>query len=168
MVCGRGAAIEVTDCLQSCLVYLGVKVTMPSEKRKNNPYSGIAEKVEQIMAGIAKEMPNLSPNDLAVVRRAMKSLVRNTRAGAERLAILHVLGTNESVPGTVLYKLCSQKVEKRVRELRSVGVDIRCWVETRPDGYSHAVYGWSGFRLWREHRMLHETEEKQPSLKRVM
>jgi hypothetical protein len=23
---------------------------MPSEKRKNNPYSGIAEKVEQIMA----------------------------------------------------------------------------------------------------------------------
>jgi hypothetical protein len=141
---------------------------MPSEKRKNNPYSGIAEKVEQIMAGIAKEMPNLSPNDLAVVKRAMKSLARNTRAGAERLAILHVLGSNESVPGTVLYKLCSQKVDKRVRELRSVGVDIRRWVETRPDGYSHAVYGWSGFRLWREHEMLNETEEKQPSLKRVM
>jgi hypothetical protein len=120
------------------------------------------------MAGIAKEMPNLSPNDLAVVRRAMKSLARNTRAGAERLAILHVLGSNESVPGTVLYKLCSQKVDKRVRELRSVGVDIRCWVETRPDGYSHAVYGSSGFRLWREHRLLNETEEKQPSLKRVM
>ena len=141
---------------------------MPSEKRKNNPYSGSAEKVEQIMAGIAKDMPNLSPNGLAIVRRAMKSLVRNTRAGAERLAILHVLGNNESVPATVLYKLCSQKVEKRVRELRSVGVDIRCWFETRPDGYTHAVYGWSGFRLWREHRLLNETEEKQPSLKRVM
>lgn len=106
------------------------KSEMSTQKRKNNPYSCIAEKVEQIMDGIAKEMPNLSANDLQVVRRAMKSLARNTRAGAERLAILHVLGTNESVPGTVLYKLCSQKVEKRVRELRSVGVDIRCWVET--------------------------------------
>ena len=141
---------------------------MPSEKRKNNPYSGIAERVEQIMAGIAKEMPNLSPNDLEVVRRAMKSLARNTRAGAERLAILHVLGTNESVPGTVLYQLCSQRVEKRVRELRSVGVDIRRWSEVRPDGYYHFVYGWSGFRLWQGHRLLTETEEDQPSLKRVM
>jgi hypothetical protein len=28
---------------------------MPSEKRKNNPYSGMAEKMEQIMAGIAEE-----------------------------------------------------------------------------------------------------------------
>jgi len=137
--------------------FRGVKVTMPSEKRKNNPYSDAAEKMEQIMDGIAKDMPNLSPNDLAVVRRAMKSLARNTRAGAERLAILHVLGSNESVPGTVLYKLCSQKVEKRVRELRSVGVDIRCWVETRPDGYSHAVYGWAGFKLWQAHRLLNET-----------
>ena len=141
---------------------------MPSEKRKNNPYSGMAEKAEQIMSEIAKDMPNLSPNGLAIVRRAMKSLTRNTRAGAERLAILHVLGNNESVPGTVLYKLCSQRVDKRVRELQSVGVDIRCWVEIRPDGYSHAVYGWSGFRLWQQHRMLTETEEKQPSLKRVM
>jgi len=144
------------------------KSEMSTQKRKNNPYSCIAEKVEQIMDGIAKEMPNLSANDLQVVRRAMKSLARNTRAGAERLAILHVLGTNESVPGTVLYKLCSQKVEKRVRELRSVGVDIRCWVETRPDGYSHAVYGWSGFRLWKEHRLLHESADKLPSLRRVM
>ena len=142
MQIGRPAACNL------CPPHAGVKVTMPSEKRKNNPYASITEKVEQIMDGIAKEMPNLSANDLQVVRRAMKSLARNTRAGAERLAILHVLGTNESVPGTVLYKLCSQKVEKRVRELRSVGVDIRCWVEPRPDGYSHAVYGWSGFRLW--------------------
>lgn len=141
---------------------------MPSEKRKNNPYSGIADKVEKIMAGIASEMPNLSPNDLAVVQRAMRSLARNTRAGAERLAILHLLGANESLPGTVLYRVCGQRVDKRVRELRSVGVDIRRWVETRPDGYSHAVYGWSGFKLWQEHRMLHEGEDKQPSLKRVM
>lgn len=141
---------------------------MPGEKRKNNPYSGMAEKMEQIMAGIAEEMPNLSANDLQVVRRAMKSLVRNTRAGAERVAILHALGTHESVPGTVLYKLCSQHVDKRVRELRSVGVDIRRWFETRPDGYTHAVYGWSGFRLWQQRRMLTETEEKQPSLKHVM
>ena len=141
---------------------------MPSEKRKNNPYSGIAGKVEMIMAGIASEMPNLSPNDLAVVRRAMKSLARNTRAGAERLAILHVLGTNESVPGTVLYRLCGERVDKRVRELRSVGVDIRRWPEIRPDGYHHFVYCWRGFRLWQEHRLLNETEEKQPSLKRIM
>jgi hypothetical protein len=124
---------------------------MPSEKRKNNSYSDMAAKVEKIMAGIAEEMPNLSANDLQVVRRAMKSLARNTRAGAERLAILHVLESNESVPGTVLYRLCGHRVDKRVRELRSVGVDVRRW-----------------FELWREHRMLHETEEKQPSLKRVM
>jgi hypothetical protein len=141
---------------------------MANQKRKNNPYSDMAAKVEKIMAGIAEEMPNLSANDLQVIRRAMKSLARNTRAGAERLAILHVLGTNESVPGTVLYRLCGQRVDKRVRELRSVGVDIRRWAETRPDGFSHAVYGWSGFRLWQEHRMLTETEEKHPSLKRVM
>jgi hypothetical protein len=141
---------------------------MSRQQRKNNPYSGTAEKVEQIMAGIAEEMPNLSANDLQVVRRAMKSLVRDTRAGAERLAILHVLGTNESVPGTVLYRLCGQRVDKRVRELRSVGVDVGRWFETRPDGCSYAVYGWSGFRLWQEHRLLHETAEKQPSLKRVM
>src|ERR1043166_1465895 len=127
---------------------------MPSEKRKNNPYSGIAEEAKQIMAGIAKEMPNLSPNDLEVVRRAMKSLAMNTRAGAEGLAILHVLGTNESVPGTVLYQLCSQRVEKRVRELRSVGVDIRRWSEVRPDGYYHFVYGWGGLRVWPEPRPL--------------
>jgi hypothetical protein len=141
---------------------------MANQKSKNNPYSDIAAKVEKIMAGIAEQMPNLSANDLQVVRRAMKSLARNTRAGAERLAILHVLGTNESVPGTVLYRLCGERVDKRVRELRSVGVDVRRWSETLPDGYSHSVYGWSGFRLWQEHRMFHETEEKQPSLKRVM
>jgi hypothetical protein len=146
----------------------GVKVTMPSEKRKNNPYSGIVEKVEQIIAGIAEQMPNLTANDLQVVRRAAKVLARNTRAGAERLAILHVLGTNESVPGTMLYQLCSQRVEKRVRELQSIGMDIRRWSEIRPDGYCHSVYGWSGFREWQEHRLLHEGEDKQPSLKRVM
>jgi hypothetical protein len=141
---------------------------MANQKRKNNPYSDMTAKVEKIMAGIAEEMPNLSANDLQVVRRAMRSLARNTRAGAERLAILHVLGTNESVPGTVLYQLCGQRLDKRVRELRSVGVDVQRWFETRPDGYTHAVYGWSGFRLWKQHRMLTETEEKQPSLRRVM
>lgn len=141
---------------------------MPNEKRKNNPYSGIAEKVEQIMAGIAEQMPNLSANDLQVVRRAAKVLARNTRAGAERLAILHILGTNEAVPGTVLYQLCSKRVEKRVRELQSIGMDIRRWSEIRPDGYYHSVYGWSGFRVWQEHRLLNEGEDKQPSLKRVM
>jgi len=141
---------------------------MANQKRKNNPYSDIAAKVEKIMAGIAEQMPNLSPNDLAMVQRAMKSLARNTRAGAERLAILHLLGANESVPGTVLYRLCGPRVDKRVGELRSVGVDVRRWVETRPDGFSHAVYGWSGFRVWQEHRMLHDSEEKLPSLKRVM
>lgn len=139
---------------------------MAKQKRKNNP--NIAAKVEQIMAGIAEEIPNLSPNGLAIVRRALKSLARNTRAGAERLAIVQLLGTNESLPGTVLYRVCGQRVDKRVRELRSVGVDIRRWVETRPDGYSHAVYGWAGFRSWQEYRLFNETEEKQPSLKRVM
>jgi hypothetical protein len=137
---------------------------MPSEKRKTSPYSGIAEKVEKIMADIAEQMPKLSANDLAVVQRAMKSLTRNTRAGAERLAILHLLGANESL----LYRVCGHRVDKRVRELRSVGVDIRRWFETNADGFSHAVYGWAGFRSWQEHRLLHETEDKQPSLKRVM
>ena len=141
---------------------------MSQQKRKNNPYSGLASRVEKIMAGIAEQMPNLSPNDLGVVRRAMKSLARNTRAGAERLAILHLLGTNEAVPGNVLYRLCGERVDKRVRELRSVGVDVRRWVETRPDGFSHVIFGWAGFRLWQEHRLLNDTEEKQPSLKRVM
>ena len=141
---------------------------MPGKRTKDNPYSGIAEKVEKIMADIAEQMPKLSANDLAVVQRAIKFLARNTRAGVERLAILQLLGTNESVPGTVLYQLCSQRVEKRVRELQSIGMDIRCWSETRPDGYSHSVYGWSGFRLWQEHRLLHGGEDKQPSLKRVM
>jgi hypothetical protein len=65
---------------------------MGNQKRKNSQYSDITAKVEKIMAGIADQMPNLSANDLAVVQRAMKSLARNTRAGAERLAILHLLG----------------------------------------------------------------------------
>ena len=141
---------------------------MTKQKSKDNPYSGIVEKVEKIMADIAEQMPKLSANDLAVVQRAIKFLARKTRAGVERLAILQLLGTNESVPGTVLYQLCSQRVEKRVRELKSIGMDIRRWSETRPDGYSHSVYGWSVFRLWQEHRLLHEGEDKQPSLKRVM
>jgi hypothetical protein len=145
-----------------------VRINMAKGNSKDNPYSGIAEKVEKIMAGLAEQMPNLSPNDLAVVHRTMKFLARNTRAGAERLAILHLLGTNEAVPGTVLYQLCSQRVEKRVRELQSVGIDIRRWSEVRPDGYYHSVYGWSGFRLWQEHRLLNEGEDKQPSLRRVM
>lgn len=141
---------------------------MPSEKRKNNPISGMTEKLEQIMAGIAKDMPNLSPEGLAIVRRAMKSLARNTRAAAERLAILQLLGTNESLPGTVLYRVCGERLDKRVRELRSVGVDIRRWAETNAEGFSYAVYGWAGFRPWQEYRLLNATEEKQPSLKRVM
>jgi hypothetical protein len=141
---------------------------MAEQNGKDNPYSGVEEKVKRIMADIAEQMPKLSANDLAVVQRAIKLLARKTRAAAERLAILQLLGTNEAVPGTVLYQLCSKRVEKRVRELRSVGVDIRRWVEVRPDGYSHCVYGWSGFRLWQEHRLLTEGEEKQPSLKRVM
>jgi hypothetical protein len=65
---------------------------MAKPKSKDNPYSGIAEKVEKIMAGLAEQMPNLSANDLAVVHRTMKFLARDTRAGAERLAILHLLG----------------------------------------------------------------------------
>lgn len=141
---------------------------MVKQKSKDNPYYGIAEKVEKIMTGIAEQMPNLSANDLAVVQRALKFLARNTRAGAERLAILHLLGTNEAVPGTVLYQFCSQRVEKRIRELQSIGMDIRRWAETRPDGFSHAVYGWSGFRIWQQHRLLTETEEKLPSLKRII
>jgi hypothetical protein len=141
---------------------------MAKAKSKDDPYFGIAEKVKKIMADIAEQMPKLSANDLAVVHRAIKFLARNTQAGAERLAILQLLGTHEAVPGTVLYQLCSQRVDKRVRELQSIGMDIRRWSEMRPDGYYHSVYGWSGFRLWQEHRLLHETEEKQPSLKRVM
>lgn len=120
------------------------------------------------MAEIAEQMPKLSPNDMTVFQRAIKFLARNTRAGAERLAILHMLGTHEAVPGTVLYQHCSQRVDKRVRELQSIGMDIRRWSEIRPDGYYHAVYGWSGFRLWQEHRLLYEGEDKQPSLKKVM
>jgi len=142
------------------------KSEMSSEKHKNKESSGIAAKVEKIMAGIAAEM-NLSANDLAIVKRAMKSLARNTRAAAERMAILQLLGANESLPGTVLYRVCGQRLDKRVRELRSVGVDIRRWAELRPDGYYHAVYGWAGFRPWQEHKLLHESADKLPSLKRV-
>lgn len=139
---------------------------MANPKRKNN--SGKAEKMEKIMAGIAADMPNLSANDLAIVKRAMKSLARNTRAGAERLAILQLLGANESLPGTVLYRICGQRLDKRMRELRSVGVDVRRWVETNAEGFSYVVYGWAGFRPWQEYRLLHESEDKLPSLKRVM
>jgi hypothetical protein len=141
---------------------------MAKQESKGNPYSDIEEKVKKLIAGIAEQMPKLSPNDMAVLQRAIKVLARNTRAGAERLAILHLLGTHEAVPGTVLYQLCSQRVEKRVRELRSIGMDIRRWSETRPDGYSHSVYRWSAFRLWQQHRMLTETEEDLPCLRRVM
>jgi hypothetical protein len=141
---------------------------MPRQERKKNPYSDLAVKVEKIVADIAEQMPNLSANDLAIVERATKFLARNTRAGAERLAILHLLGTNESVPGTVLYRVCSQRVDKRVGELRSVGVDIRRWFETNADGFSYAVYGWAAFKLLQAHRLFNEPEEKQPSLKRVM
>lgn len=139
---------------------------MANPKRKNN--SGKAEKMEKIMSGIAADMPNLSANDLAIVKRAMKSLARNTRAGAERLAILQLLGANESLPGTVLYRICGQRLDKRMRELRSVGVDVRRWVETNAEGFSYVVYGWAGFRPWQEYRLLHESEDKLPSLKRVM
>lgn len=141
---------------------------MPSEKRKNNAYFEIAAKVKQIMAGIAAEMAKLSPNDRAIVKREMKSLARNSRAAAERMAILQLLGANESLPGTVLYRVCGERVDKRVRELRSIGVDIHRWVETNADGLSYAVYGWAGFRAWREHKLLNETEDNLPSLKRVM
>ncbi len=137
---------------------------MAGQTRKNSR----VEKMEKVMAEIAADMPNLSANDLQVVRRAMRSLARNTRAGAERLAILQLLGANESLPGTVLYRVCGQRLDKRVRELRSVGVDIRRWVETNTEGFSYVVYGWAGFRPWQEYRMLNATEEKQPSLKRVM
>lgn len=98
---------------------------MAKQESKGNPYLDIEEKVKKLIAGIAEQMPKLSPNDMAVLQRAIKVLARNTRAGAERLAILHLLGTHEAVPGTVLYQLCSQRVEKRVRELRSIGMDIR-------------------------------------------
>jgi hypothetical protein len=43
---------------------------MSRQNRKNNPHSGLARKVEEIIAGIATQMPNLSANDLAVVQRA--------------------------------------------------------------------------------------------------
>jgi hypothetical protein len=141
---------------------------MSDQKRKANPYSGVARKVEEVMASIAKQMPKLSPNDQLIVERAAKVLAQNTRAGVERLAILHLLGTHEAVPGTVLYQLCSNRLDRRMRELQSIGMDIRRWIETRPDGLSHIVYGWTGFKQWQAHHLLHDTEEKQPSLRRVM
>lgn len=141
---------------------------MAKQENKDDLYFELVEKVKKIFAGIAEQLSKLSPNELAAVKRGLKLLVRRTPAGAERLAILHLLETNEAVPGTVLYQICSHRVEKRVRELRSMGFDIRRWSETRPDGYSHSVYGWSAFRMWQEHRMLTETEEELPSLKRVM
>jgi hypothetical protein len=141
---------------------------MAEQNGKDNPYSGIEEKVKKIMADIAEQMPKLSANDLAVVQRAIKLLARKTRAAAERLAILQLLGTNESVPGRVLYQLCNKRVVQRVRELRSIGMDIRHWGETGPDGMGYDVYGWMGFRQWQAYRLLNEGEDKQPSLKRVM
>jgi len=141
---------------------------MSRQNRKNNPHSVLARKLEEIVAGITTQMPNLSANDLAVVQRAARVLARNTRAGTERLAILHLLGTNDSVPGRVLYQVCGNRVSRRVRELRSLGMDIRHWGETGPDGFGYDVYGWMGFRQWQAYRMLNEDAEKQPSLKRVM
>lgn len=141
---------------------------MSRQNRKNNPHSSLASKVEEIIAGITTQMPNLSANDLAVVQRAAKVLARNTRAGMERLAVLQLLGTNDSVPGRVLYQVCGNRVAKRVRELRSLGMDIRHWGETGLDGFGYDVYGWAGFRQWQAYRMLNEDAEKQPSLKRVM
>lgn len=141
---------------------------MPPKNLKNNPHSGLARKIEEIVTEVVKQMPNFSANDLAVLERAIKVLARNTRAGAERLAILHLLGTNESVPGRVLYQFCNKRLAQRVRELRSIGMDIRHWGETGPDGMGYDVYGWAGFRQWKAYRMLTEDAEKQPSLKRVM
>ena len=55
---------------------------MAKQRSKDNPYSGIVEKVEKIMAGIRESsIPDLSTNDLAMVQRAIKFLARNTRAG---------------------------------------------------------------------------------------
>jgi hypothetical protein len=139
-----------------------------SRQNRKNSKSDLARKVEEIFSGIVKQMPNLSANDLGVMERAVKVLARNTRAGAERLAILQLLGTNESVPGRVLYQICNKRLRHRVRELRAIGMDIRHWGETGPDGYGYDVYGWTGFRQWQAYRMLNEDEEKQPSLKRVM
>lgn len=141
---------------------------MAKQENKDNLIFELKEKLKKILSGIAEQLSKLSPNELAVVERGLKLLARKTPAGAERLAILHLLETNEAVPGTVLYQLCSHRVEKRIRELRSIGFDIRRWSETRPDGYSHSVYGWSAFRMWQEHRMLTRTEEELPSLRRVM
>ena len=141
---------------------------MSRQNRKNNPNADLARKIEEIVTEIIKQMPNFSANDLVVLERAIKVLARNTRAGAERLAILHLLGTNESVPGRVLYQFCNKRLGQRVRELRSIGMDIRHWGETGPDGIGYDVYGWAGFRQWQAYRMLNEDAEKQPSLKRVM
>jgi hypothetical protein len=139
-----------------------------SRQNHKNSKSALTRKVEEIFSGVVKQMPNLSAKELAAMEHATKVLARNTRAGAERLAILHLLGTNESVPGRVLYQICNKRLAQRVRELRAIGMDIRHWGETGPDGYGYDVYGWAGFRQWQAYRMLNEDEEKQPSLKQVM
>jgi hypothetical protein len=139
-----------------------------SRQNHKNSKSALTRKVEEIFSGVVKQMPNLSAKELAAMEHATRVLARNTRAGAERLAILHLLGTNESVPGRVLYQICNKRLAQRVRELRAIGMDIRHWGETGPDGYGYDVYGWAGFRQWQAYRMLNEDEEKQPSLKRVM
>lgn len=141
---------------------------MSSQKEKSQEFLEIAAKVRKIMAGIAEEMAKLSPNERAIVKREMKCLSRNSPAAAERMAILQLLGANESLPGTVLNMVCGERVAKRVRELGSIGVDIRRWVETDADGFSYTVYGWTGFREWQEHKWLKKTEDELPSLKRVM
>jgi hypothetical protein len=139
-----------------------------SRQNHKNSKSALTRKVEEIFSGVVKQMPNLSAKELAAMEHATRVLARNTRAGAERLAILHLLGTNESVPGRVLYQICNKRLAQRVRELRAIGMDIRHWGETGPDGYGYDVYGWAGFRQWQAYRMLNEDEEKQPSLKQVM
>jgi hypothetical protein len=139
-----------------------------SRQNHKNSKSALTRKVEEIFSGVVKQMPNLSAKELAAMEHATKVLARNTRAGAERLAILHLLGTNESVPGRVLYQICNKRLRHRVRELRAIGMDIRHWGETGPDGYGYDVYGWAGFKQWQAYRMLNEDAEKQPSLKQVM
>ena len=64
-----------------------------AKQERTDEYFEIVEKVKKIFAGIAEQLSKLSPNELAVIKRGLKLLVRKTPAGAERLAILHLLET---------------------------------------------------------------------------
>ncbi len=141
-------------------------------KNRPVPPAGFTEedikKAEALAERLRKECPPLSPAGWQVVTRVIELLNRPTNAGAERRALFKILSEHEEVPGTVLYQRCGKRVEARIRELQKAGLDIRRHRFQRLDGYSEWSYSIPGWRQRQARLLLQESDEKLPSLKRVM